>query len=176
MNFEMAADMLAVNGVPVQLSIVADDIASALPAEKHRRRIIECTRMMGVALRPCTISAMGKPNLIIGENEMALGMGIHGEPGIERTLLKTANEVAVFINGLGATPPEELYILYSQCRNILTGHGLNIYKTYVGEYATSMEMAGASLSLLKLDDEPKPLLDAFAFSHSCLNGANYEWQ
>jgi dihydroxyacetone kinase len=115
---------------------------------------------------------------------MELGMGIHGEPGIERGKLKPADEVteimaekiitdlpfkagdevAVLVNGLGATPPEELYIIYNKAYDIFMNHGLKIYRSYVGEYATSMEMAGASLSLLKLNEEFKTLLDAPAFS------------
>jgi len=111
-------------------------------------------------------------------------MGIHGEPGIERTKLKQADEistamsdkiindlpfksgdeVAVLVNGLGATPPEELFILYNKIHDILGDHGLKVYKTFIGEYATSMEMAGASLTLLRLNDEFKKLLDAPAFS------------
>ena len=115
---------------------------------------------------------------------MGVGMGIHGEPGIEVAKLKPADEiaeiltsrllrdlpfnsgdeVAVLVNGLGATPPEELYILWNKTHDILVNHGLGIYKCYIGEYATSMEMAGCSVSLLKLDDETKELLDAPACS------------
>ena len=115
---------------------------------------------------------------------MELGMGIHGEPGIERTKMMTANdiatvmvekvvsdlpfvsgdEVAVLVNGLGATPPEELFILYDKVHDLLRGHSLKVYRTFVGEYATSMEMAGASLTLLRLDDYLKDLLDAPASS------------
>jgi phosphoenolpyruvate---glycerone phosphotransferase subunit DhaK len=115
---------------------------------------------------------------------MELGMGIHGEPGIARTKLKPADEiaailaekviadlpfasgdeVAVLVNGLGATPPEELFILFNKVYDVLGDHGLSIHKTFVGEYATSMEMAGASLSVLRLDEELKVLLDASAFS------------
>ena len=147
-------------------------------------RAIENTCTMGFSLTPCTIPAVGKPTFTIADDEMELGMGIHGEPGIERTKLKTADEaativteriladlpfmpgeeVAVLVNGLGATPPEELFILYSRAHDLLQEHGLSIHKAYVGEYATSMEMAGASLSLLKLDPELKELLDAPAFS------------
>ncbi len=142
------------------------------------------TRSMGVALSPCTIPAAGKPTFNIGEDEMELGMGIHGEPGVERTKLKTANEiaevittkiiddlpfqkgdeVAVLVNGLGATPPEELYILWNKAYDILVDSGIKIYKCYIGEYATSMEMAGCSISLLRLDKELKKLLDAPAYS------------
>jgi dihydroxyacetone kinase-like protein len=115
---------------------------------------------------------------------MELGMGIHGEPGIERTKLKPANEiativteriivdlpfrsgnkVAVLVNGLGATPPEELFILYNKVHDILQEHGIETYRTYVGEYATSMEMAGASITLFRLDEELRELLDAPAYS------------
>jgi dihydroxyacetone kinase len=215
MNFEMAAEMAAVDDIPVKLSIAADDVASAPPAEKNRRRgiagiffaykiagakadtmanldavkatadkVIEQTCTIGVALSPCTIPAVGKPNFIIADDEMEIGMGIHGEPGIERTKLKTADEVAaimagkvindlpfkskdevaVLVNGLGATPPEELFILYNKFYDILEGHKIKVYKAFIGEYATSMEMAGASFTLLKLNNEFKKLLDAPAFS------------
>ncbi len=147
-------------------------------------RAIENTCPRGVALTPCTIPAAGKPTFTIADDEMEIGMGIHGEPGIERAKLKPADEittimaekiindlpfksgdeVAVLVNGLGATPPEELYILYNKAYDIIRSHGIKIYKNYIGEYATSMEMAGASLSLLKLDPELKQLLDAPAFS------------
>jgi dihydroxyacetone kinase len=215
MNFEMAAEMAELQGVPVKMSIVNDDVASAPRAERDRRRgiagiffaykiagakaatlagldevkevtdrAIDLTRSMGIALSPCTIPAAGKPTFTIAEDEMEIGMGIHGEPGIARTKLKPADEiaeilservlddlpfasgdeVAVLVNGLGATPPEELYILYNKVHDTLRDHGLSVYKTFVGEYATSMEMAGASLSLLRLDEELKALLDAPAFS------------
>ena len=139
---------------------------------------------MGVALSPCTIPAVGKPNFTIAEDEMELGMGIHGERGIERTKMKKADEVAaimadkvindlpfkakdevaVLVNGLGATPPEELFILYNRFHDIIEERGIKVYKAFIGEYATSMEMAGASFSLLKLNNEFKMLLDAPAFS------------
>ncbi len=139
-------------------------------------------RTMGVALSPCTLPQVGKPNFEIPEGEMALGMGIHGEPGIWNGALKTADgvtdellapiiadlglekgdEVAVLVNGLGATPKEELYILYNRVNEVLTEKGISIHRPYVGEFATSMEMAGASISLLKLDDELKALLDVSA--------------
>jgi dihydroxyacetone kinase-like protein len=147
-------------------------------------RVIENTCTIGVALTPCTIPAVGKPNFTIADDEMEVGMGIHGEKGIERTKLKKADEVAgimadkviddlpfkrgdevaVLVNGLGATPPEELFILNNKFADILNDHGIKTFKTYVGEYATSMEMAGASLSLLRLDDEMKILLLAPAYS------------
>ncbi len=145
---------------------------------------IERTCTIGVALSPCTIPAVGEPNFTIGEDEIEIGMGIHGEPGIERTKLmpareiagimadriindlpfSTGDEVAVLVNGLGATPAEELFILYDSFDDILKARGLIVQRVYVGEYATSMEMAGASFSLLKLDQQAKELLDAPALS------------
>mgnify|MGYP001172384472 CR=1 FL=1 len=215
MNFEMAAEMADMEGIRVETSIAADDVASAPRSERSRRRgvagiffaykiagakadtmasldevkattdaVIENTCTMGVALTPCTIPAAGTPTFSIADDEMELGMGIHGEPGIERTKMKTADEiteiivkkviedlpfksgdeVAVLINGLGATPPEELYIIYNKASDILSSHGIKVYRKYIGEYATSMEMAGASCTMLKLNDEFKKLLDAPAFS------------
>ena len=128
---------------------------------------------------------VGKPTFTIGEGEMEIGMGIHGEPGVKREPLATADEVAgrmaeailadlgaargdrvaVMVNGLGAaTPPEELYILYRRVHDLLAGRGMGVHRAYVGEYATSMEMAGASLTILRLDDELQRLLDAPARS------------
>jgi len=147
-------------------------------------RAIEETCSIGVALSPCTIPAAGKPTFTIADDEMEIGMGIHGEPGLQRSKMMPANdiaeamtdkvifdlpfnqgdEVAVLVNGLGATPPEELFILYNRIHDVLGEHGLNVWKTYVGEYATSMEMAGASLTLIRLNEEFKTLLDAPAFS------------
>jgi dihydroxyacetone kinase-like protein len=162
----------------------ADTMASLDEVKATADLVIENTCTMGVALGPCTIPAVGKPNFTIADDEMEIGMGIHGEPGIERTKLKKADEVAtimaekvindlpfksgdevaVLVNGLGATPPEELFILYNKAFDILKGNGIKVYKAFVGEYATSMEMAGASLSLLRLNNEFKKLLDAPAFS------------
>jgi dihydroxyacetone kinase len=215
MNFEMAAEMADLKGVPVELCIAADDVASAPRSEKNRRRgiagiffaykvagakaatmaslqevkettdrTIDSTCSIGVALSPCTIPAAGKPTFEIADDEMELGMGIHGEPGLSRTKMKSAreiaeimtqkvvedlpfkagDEVAVLVNGLGATPPEELYVLFGEIHDLLKERNLIIYRSFVGEYATSMEMAGASLSLLRLDEELKQLLDAPAFS------------
>ena len=131
------------------------------------------------ALTPCVIPEVGKANFSLGENEMAMGMGIHGEPGIWNGPIKTSKEiaeeslktllddmpvaageeVAVLINGLGATSIEELYILSNDVSSILKEKGISIYRTYVGEYATSMEMAGASISLCKVDSELKDWID-----------------
>lgn len=137
-------------------------------------------RTMGVALSPCTVPAVGKPTFTIAEDEMEIGMGIHGEPGMKREKLQTADEIAarmtnailedlkpdpgdrlaVMVNGLGATPPEELYILFRKAHDMLTERGLQIYRPYIGEFATSMEMAGASFTFFRLDDELIELLDA----------------
>jgi dihydroxyacetone kinase-like protein len=122
----------------------------------------------------------GKPTFSIGDDEMEIGMGIHGEPGMKREKLQSANQIAermtnailddlqpkagdslaVMVNGLGATPPEELYIIYRKVNEILTSKKISVHRAYVGEFATSMEMAGASLTFMRVDDELKGLLDA----------------
>lgn len=136
-------------------------------------------RTMGVALSPCTVPRAGKPTFEIGDDEMEIGMGIHGEPGMKREKLQTADQVtermmsailedleprsgervAVMVNGLGATPPEELYIMYRRVHEMLAARDVGVHRAYVGEYATSMEMAGASITLFRLDDELAGLLD-----------------
>lgn len=143
-------------------------------AEKAKANV----RTMGVALSPCIIPEVGKASFSIGENEMEIGMGIHGEPGIVRTELQSADsivdqmlsgilndmelpresEVSVLVNGLGATPKEELYIVYRRIGQILEERGIRVFHVYVGEFATSMEMAGFSISLFRLDEELKGLL------------------
>jgi dihydroxyacetone kinase len=148
------------------------------------RRTVEKTASMGVALSPCTVPMAGVPTFIIGDDEMEIGMGIHGEAGVHRGALESADEigdrlleatvddlaleggeaVAVLVNGLGATPTEELYLLYRKAHQRLVERGVKIHRAYVGEYATSLEMAGASLSVLKLDAELTRLLDAPARS------------
>jgi phosphoenolpyruvate---glycerone phosphotransferase subunit DhaK len=136
-------------------------------------------RSMGMAMNSCTLPAVGKPGFVLGENEIEIGMGIHGEPGVERTSVKTAaetadillskvladydysgSEVAVLINGLGATPLMELYILNNEVEKILTEKNIKVYKTFVGNYMTSLDMSGCSVTLMKLDEELKELLDA----------------
>jgi len=137
-------------------------------------------RSMGMALTPCIVPVAGKANFSLGDNEMEIGMGIHGEPGISRTCLDVADnvtalltekivadlpyragdEVAVLVNGLGATPLMELYIVNRKVSEVLAAKGIKVHKTYVGEYMTSLEMAGCSVTLLKLDAELKELLDA----------------
>lgn len=144
-------------------------------------RALANTRTIGVGLSPVTLPAVGKPTFEIGEDEMEIGMGIHGEPGMKREKMQTADEIAermtnavlddlqpeegdklaVMVNGLGATPPEELYIMYGKIQEILGERGLEVYRPYIGEFATSMEMAGASLTIFRLaDDELVDLLDA----------------
>jgi dihydroxyacetone kinase len=145
-------------------------------------RALGRTRSMGVALSPCILPTVGHPNFSVPEGHMEIGMGIHGEPGVSQGPLLPADQVAddlvtrilddlqppagaeaaVLVNGLGATPMEELYILYRRAHKRLTEAGLNIQRTFVGEYATSLEMAGASISVLHLDDELLALLDQAA--------------
>jgi phosphoenolpyruvate---glycerone phosphotransferase subunit DhaK len=141
-------------------------------------------RSMGVALSPCIVPAAGRPTFELPAGEMEIGMGIHGEPGIRRGPLEPADRIAeqllgailedfpyrrgdaaaVLVNGLGATPKEELYVLYRRVQRQLQGEGIRVHRVWVGEYATSLEMAGASISLLKLDDELARLVDAPAES------------
>jgi dihydroxyacetone kinase-like protein len=157
----------------------ADQGGSLDEVEAAAIKALDSTRSMGVALSPCTVPMAGTPTFTIGEDEMEIGMGIHGEPGIKREKLQTANEItermmtailddlkpaagdslAVMVNGLGATPPEELYIMYGKAHDMLADAGIQVHRAYVGEYATSMEMAGASITLMKLDDELTELLD-----------------
>ncbi|WP_025948775.1 dihydroxyacetone kinase subunit DhaK [Geobacillus thermocatenulatus] len=159
---------------------MADKGGTLEEVEAVARKVIENVKSMGIALTSCTIPAAGKPGFEIGDDEMEIGMGIHGEPGIERTKIKTADEiaellmdkilpelglaagdkVAVMINGLGGTPLMELYILNRKVAEILAGQNIHVHKTFVGEYMTSLEMAGCSVSVLKLDDQLVELLDA----------------
>lgn len=137
-------------------------------------------RTMGVALTPCIVPRVGKPGFTIGEDEMEIGMGIHGETGIRRGKIEPADqivdemlekivndipyvngdEVAVLVNGLGATPLDEQYIVTRRINEYLKDKGIKVHRYYVGEYATAIEMAGFSISLLKLDEELKGYLDA----------------
>lgn len=157
----------------------ADQGGSLDEVEAVAKKTLANTRTMGVALGPCILPAVGKPGFNIGEGEMELGMGIHGEPGVKRSKLESADhiadailetisadmplnsgdKVALMINGLGATPLEELYILYRRVNQILSGKGVRIHRPFVGEFATSMEMPGASITILKLDDELAGLID-----------------
>lgn len=137
-------------------------------------------RTMGVALTPCIVPRVGEPGFAIADDEMEIGMGIHGEAGIRKGPLRPADEivdemlkailmdlpyrngdeVAVLVNGLGATPLDEQYIVTRRIHQRLKEEGIKVHRYYVGEYATAMEMAGFSISLLKLDEELKELVDA----------------
>lgn len=163
---------------------MADEMASLDEVKRVTQKAVDNTRSLGVALGPCTIPLVGKPNFEISDDEMEIGMGIHGEQGVERVKMRTADEiaanlvdrvvndmpfvagdeVAVLVNSLGATPLEELYVLYRKIDDLLREKGLVLHRPYVGRYACSMEMQGMSLSLMKLDDELKRLLDAPADS------------
>jgi dihydroxyacetone kinase-like protein len=163
---------------------LADELASLAEVKRVAEKAASNVRTMGVALSACIVPELGRASFTIGENEMEIGMGIHGEPGIHRGPLQTADEivqqmtdrilrdlpyekgdeVAVLVNGLGATPKEELYILYRKLHQILREKEITVFHAYIGEFATSMEMAGASISLLKLDEELKRLLSKPAHS------------
>jgi dihydroxyacetone kinase-like protein len=143
-------------------------------------RVNANVRSMGLALTSCTVPHAGKPTFDLPENEMELGVGIHGEPGRERLPLVAADQatemliepvmkdlpfasgdrVLLFVNGMGGTPLLELYIVYRKAEEIARAHGLSVVRRLVGPYITSLEMAGASITLLKLDDEMIRLWDA----------------
>lgn len=146
--------------------------------------VIAATGTAGVGLSPTILPAAGKPTFTLPDGEMEIGIGIHGEPGQHRGPLETANSVTdrlvsavaddlklmkgdrvvIMVNGLGATPLEELYLLFGQTHNILSDLGVSVHCAWVGEYATSLEMAGASISLMKVSDELSELFDAPASS------------
>jgi len=148
------------------------------------QKAIDNTKSVGIGLTPCTIPALGKPNFVIEEGKMELGIGHHGEPGIKVIDLKTAdemaemmldiilpdlpfvsnNEVVVLISGLGATPIMELYILYAKIAEILAHKNIKIYRPYVGDYFTSLDMMGVTVTLMKVDNELKELIDLSANS------------
>jgi len=152
--------------------------------EAAAEKAVAATRTMGVGLSPAILPAAGKPTFELGEGEMEIGIGIHGEPGIHRGPLETADEVAdrllsaisndlalasgdrvaVLVNGLGATPLEELYVIYRHLAKDLSAKGVTVHRQYIGEYATSLEMAGASITLMRVDDELAELVDAPASS------------
>lgn len=148
------------------------------------QRTVDVTRTMGVGLSPTILPAAGEPTFTLDEGEMEVGIGIHGEPGSHRGPLETADQitdrflteilgelepeagdrVAVLVNGLGSTPLEELYLIYRRVHQVLGKRGVLIHRRYVGEFATSLEMAGASVSVLLLDDELAELIDEPAAS------------
>lgn len=208
MNFDMAAELCELEDIQTASIVGADDVNSSTDVNARRgvagiffmykcagakaakmgtleevlaaaQKAKDNTRTVGFALTPCIIPEVGHSNFFLGENEMAMGMGIHGEPGIWNGPVKTADElaeeslntllgdmpvaageeVAMLINGLGATSVEELYILSNSVSKQLEHKGIKVFRTFVGEFATSMEMAGASISLMKVDEEVKEMLN-----------------
>ena len=143
------------------------------------QKAIDNTRSVGIGLTPCTLPAVGHPNFEIKDGTMEVGIGHHGEPGIEVCPLETAaqmakrmvdvvlpdypyvsgDEVVVLVSGLGATPVMELYVLYNEIEKLLTEKGIKVYRSYVGNYFTSLDMMGATLTVMKLDEELKELMD-----------------
>lgn len=158
----------------------AEEGASLAEVKEVAEKVIANVRSMGMAITPCTVPEAGKPNFSLAENEVEIGTGIHGEPGTHKENLKPVDEivqdmvmkilidmpiqagaeVAVMVNGLASTPLMELYIVNRKVHKMLEEKGIKIYKTFVGEFMTSLEMAGFSVTLLKLDEEMKLLLDA----------------
>ncbi|MGM9552917.1 MAG: dihydroxyacetone kinase subunit DhaK [Faecousia sp.] len=207
MNFEMASEFCDMEGIETKLLIGADDVNSGAPEVRRGvagifflykaagakaaqmgtldevvaagQKAKDATRTVGFALTPCVIPEVGHPNFTLKDGEMAMGMGIHGEPGIWNGPLMTSaeiaeeslktlltdmplaegSEVALLINGLGGTSVEELYILCGDVIRQLSEKKIKVYRSFVGEFATSMEMMGASISICKLDDELKELID-----------------
>lgn len=159
----------------------AEEGASLAEVKSCAEHVIENVRSMGMAISPCTVPAAGKPGFTLADDEVEIGIGIHGEPGTSREKILSANEAAkrlldsiladldyggkevvVLVNGMGATPLMELYIINNFVQDYLKEKGVTIYDTMVGNYMTSIEMAGFSLTLLRLDDEMKRLYDAKA--------------
>lgn len=148
------------------------------------QKAIDHTRSVGIGLTPCTLPAVGHPNFEIKDGTMEVGIGHHGEPGIEVCPLETAaemakrmvdvvvpdypfvsgDEVVVLVSGLGATPIMELYVLYDEIDRLLNEKGIKTHRAYVGNYFTSLEMMGATLTIMKLDEELKELIDMPCFS------------
>lgn len=213
MNFEMAAEMAAAEGIVVKQVVVDDDIAVenstytigrrgiagtvfvhkilGAAAEKGYsleelvelgNKVIESVKTMGMSLKPCTVFSTGKESFDIGEEEVEIGLGIHGEPGTHREKMASANsftetlfekiwkesegkekdEFAVLVNGLGETTLIELFIINNHLQDLLKEKKVSVVKTFVGNYMTSLDMGGFSITLLKLDAEKKELLLAEA--------------
>lgn len=165
--------MWKVGGAKAAMGANIDEVIAAA------QKAIDNTRSIGIGLTPCTIPAAGKPNFHIEPGKMELGIGHHGEPGIKVVDLKTADEMAamcldiilpdlpfkggddlvVLVSGLGATPVSELYVFYRKVSGILKSKKMTVHKAYVGNYFTSLEMMGVTLTIMKLDDELKELID-----------------
>ena len=170
--------MWKVGGAKAALGGSLDEVIAAA------QKAIDNTRSVGIGLTPCTLPAVGHPNFEIKPGTMEVGIGHHGEPGIEVCPLETAaqmaermvnvvlpdypfvsgDEVVVLVSGLGATPVMELYVLYDEIEKILVKKGIKIHRGYAGNYFTSLEMMGATLTVMKLDDELKKLLDMPCYS------------
>jgi len=211
-NFDMAAEMADMEeDIRVESVVAGDDISGTTDISKRRgvagiffvykcagaaaasgkdldeveriaRKVCDNTRTMGIALSACIVPRVGKAGFNIADDEIEMGMGIHGETGIRVEKLKPVDEivaemmeaiiadlpysggdeVAVLMNGLGATPLDELYIIMNHVHDILGKKGIGIFHSYAGEFATSMEMAGASITLCKVDDELKEYIGAAA--------------
>ncbi len=210
MNFEMAAELAAEQGVRVETVVVADDVAVedslytagrrgvgltvllekivGAAAEEGRdldavvavaNKVNENGRSMGMALTSCTVPAAGKPTFDLPEDQMEIGIGIHGEPGRHREPLTGAKDIArqlvepiladhdfagsetiVMVNGMGGTPLIELYLMYGEVKALLDAAGVRVARNLVGNYITSLDMAGCSVTVLKADDELLALWDA----------------
>lgn len=215
MNVKLALRKAERDGVRVETVIANDDVPSAPPNEREKRRgvagevlmwkvagacaalgasldeviataqrAIDNTRSVGIGLTPCTIPAVGQPNFQIEPGTMEVGIGHHGEPGVRVMELRPADEmaalmldivlpdlpfarddqVAVLVSGLGATPIMELYILFAEVQAILERSGIRIHRSYVGNYFTSLEMAGATVTVMRLDEELRRYIDTSADS------------
>ena len=211
LNFEMAAELAAVEDIEIASVVTNDDVAvqdslytagrrgvgvtvllekivgglaetgaSLEAVSEMAQRVNANGRSMGMALTSCTVPAMGKPTFELGENEMEIGIGIHGEPGRRRVPLASAAEVTemlvtpiledlglkaserviAFVNGMGGTPQIELYVVANELAKILRGKNVTIARSLVGSYITSLEMAGCSITLLRADDEMLKYWDA----------------
>jgi dihydroxyacetone kinase-like protein len=172
----------------VGTTVLMEKIAGAAAEEKRplkevaeiARQVNAQGRSMGMALTSCTVPAAGKPTFELGDDEMEIGIGIHGEPGRERMKLKPVHDIVemmaaavvddlpfqrgdgvlAFVNGMGGTPLIELYIVFNELQRYLDGRGIQVARTLIGSHITSLEMAGCSITLLKLDDELTKLWDA----------------
>lgn len=169
--------MWKVGGAKAALGGSLDEVIEAA------QKAIDNTRSVGIGLTSCTLPALGHPNFEIAKGMMEIGIGHHGEPGIEVTKLETAkqmakrmvdivvpdypfkkgDEVVVLVSGLGATPVMELYVLYGEIEELLVSQGIKIHRPYVGDYFTSLDMMGATLTIMKVDDELKELIDMPAY-------------
>ena len=172
----------------VGTTVLMEKIAGAAAEERRSladvagvaRKVNEMGRSMGMALTSCTVPAAGKPTFELGDDEMEIGIGIHGEPGRERMKMKpvaeivelmatavvddlpykSGDKVLAFVNGMGGTPLIELYVVFNELNTFLKGRGVQISRNLIGNYITSLEMQGFSITLLKLDDDLTKLWDA----------------